>query len=76
MRVAGDDISTAIRGLSSRLGRSAAALKCWLANRSPQFRHRVEVVTMDGFGGYKDTATDVLPEATAVMDPFHIVASE
>ena len=29
---------------------------------------------MDGFGGYKTAATEVLPEATAVMDPFHVVA--
>ena len=25
---------------------------------------------MDGFGGYKTAATDQLPEATTVMDPF------
>jgi transposase len=29
---------------------------------------------MDGFGGYKTAATEVLPEATTVMDPFHAVA--
>jgi transposase len=29
---------------------------------------------MDGFGGYKTAASEVLPEATAVMDPFHVVA--
>lgn len=29
---------------------------------------------MDGFGGYKITATHKLPEASAVMDPFHVVA--
>ena len=28
---------------------------------------------MDGFSGYKNAATD-LPEATPVMDPFHVVA--
>src|SRR5258705_6502471 len=55
-------------------GRSAAALKSWLADRSPQFRDRVEVVAMDGFGGYKTAATEALPEATAVLDPFHVVA--
>jgi transposase len=55
-------------------GRSAAALKSWLAERSPTFRDQVEVVAMDGFGGYKTAATEVLPEATAVMDPFHVVA--
>jgi transposase len=29
---------------------------------------------MDGFGGYKTAATEQLPEATTVMDPFHVVA--
>ena len=29
---------------------------------------------MDGFGGYKTAATDALPDATTVMDPFHVVA--
>lgn len=35
-------------------GRSAAALKTWLADQTPAFRDRVEVVAMDGFGGYQD----------------------
>ena len=29
---------------------------------------------MDGFGGYKTAATDQLPEAATMMDPFHVVA--
>jgi transposase len=52
-------------------GRSAAALTTWLAGQTPQFRAQVEVVAMDGFGGYKTAATDQLPEATTVMDPFY-----
>ena len=55
-------------------GRSAAALKSWLATQSPAFRDQVEVVAMDGFGGYKTAAAEQLPEATTVMDPFHVVA--
>ena len=55
-------------------GRSAAALKTWLADQSPQFRDQIQVVAMDGFGGYKTAATEILPDATAVMDPFHVVA--
>jgi transposase len=55
-------------------GRSAAALTSWLSTQSAAFRDRVEVVAMDGFGGYKTAATEVLPEATPVMDPFHVVA--
>jgi transposase len=55
-------------------GRSAAALTRWLANQPAAFRDQVKVVAMDGFGGYKTVATEVLSEATAVMDPFHVVA--
>jgi transposase len=55
-------------------GRSAAALTLWLSEQSASFRDQVEVVAMDGFGGYKTAATDQLPEATTVMDPFHVVA--
>ena len=55
-------------------GRSAAAMAGWLAAREQGFRDRVEVVAMDGFGGYKTAATTALPDATTVMDPFHVVA--
>ncbi len=55
-------------------GRSAAALKTWLGGQSQAFRDQIEVVAMDGFGGYKTAATEQVPEATAVMDPFHVVA--
>jgi transposase len=37
-------------------------------------RDRVEVVAMDGFGRYKTATTEQLPEVTAVMNPFHVVA--
>jgi transposase len=33
----------------------------------------VEVVAMDGFTGFKTATTEELPDATAVMDPFHVV---
>lgn len=55
-------------------GRSAAALTTWLAEQRAAFRDQVEVVAMDGFAGYKTAAADQLPEATPVMDPFHVVA--
>jgi transposase len=55
-------------------GRSAAALSGWLAAREQAFRDRVEIVAMDGFGGYKTAATAALPEAVTVMDPYHVVA--
>ncbi len=55
-------------------GRSAAAFKTWLAERTPAFRDQVKIVAMDGFSGYKSAAAELLPEATPVMDPFHVVA--
>jgi transposase len=55
-------------------GRSAAAMKSWLADRSQAFRDQVQIVAMDGFGGYKNAATAALPDAVTVMDPFHVVA--
>lgn len=54
-------------------GRSKAAFKTWLADRPPAWRETVEVVAMDGFAGFKTAAAEELPDATAVMDPFHVV---
>jgi transposase len=55
-------------------GRSAAAFAGWLAERTPQFRVQVQVVAMSGFTGYKTAAINTVPDAVAVMDPFHVVA--
>jgi transposase len=55
-------------------GRSAAAMTSWLDARSQAFRDQVQIVAMDGFGGYKNAATAALPDAVTVMDPFHVVA--
>ncbi|MFC6146789.1 transposase, partial [Corynebacterium nasicanis] len=41
--------------------------------RDPGFREQVQVVTMDGFTGYASAMDQVLPQATKVMDPFHVV---
>ncbi|MGK2855314.1 MAG: ISL3 family transposase [Microbacteriaceae bacterium] len=38
------------------------------------FRDRIEVIAMEGFSGYKTAATEQVPEAIPVMDPFHVVA--
>ena len=54
-------------------GRSKQAFKTWLADRDQAWRDAVEVVAMDGFTGFKTATTEELPEATAVMDPFHVV---
>lgn len=54
-------------------GRSKAVFKEWLADRPQPWRDGVDVVAMDGFTGYKTAAAEELPDATPVMDPFHVV---
>ncbi|PXY12875.1 ISL3 family transposase [Corynebacterium striatum] len=54
-------------------GRSAEALRTWLSNQSEQFRDQVKIISMDGFQGYATAAGEVIPKATQVMDPFHVV---
>ena len=55
-------------------GRSRKVFKTWLAAQSQTFRHGIEDVAMDGLASYKSAATEELPDATSVMDPFHVVA--
>ncbi len=54
-------------------GRSKQAFKTWLNERPQAWRDQVEVVAMDGFTGFKTATTEELPDAVAVMDPFHVV---
>ena len=44
-----------------------------LAAREQSWRDGVQVVAMDGFTGFKTATTQELPDAVAVMDPFHVV---
>lgn len=73
------DLTPAIEGagpsrlLDVRAGRSAKVLTEWLDEREQGFRDRIQVVTMDGFAGYHSATRQSLPEATPVMDPFHVV---
>ena len=54
-------------------GRSKQAFSTWLAARPQAWRDGVEVVAMDGFTGFKTATTQELPQAVAVMDPFHVI---
>jgi transposase len=54
-------------------GRTKSVFKTWLSTRPQAWRDRVEVVAMDGFTGFKTAAAEELPDAVAVMDPFHVV---
>jgi transposase len=46
----------------------------WLDARDQRFHGQVEIVAMDGFGGYQNAAATALPDAVTVMDSFHVVA--
>ena len=54
-------------------GRSKKAFKTWLDERDQAWRDNIQVVAMDGFSGFKTATTEELPEAVAVMDPFHVI---
>jgi transposase len=54
-------------------GRSKQVFKTWLGERDTSWRDGVEVVAMDRFTGFKTATREELPDAVAVMDPFHIV---
>jgi transposase len=54
-------------------GRSKQVFKTWLAARPAAWREAIEVVAMDGFTGFKTATVEELPDAVAVMDPFHVV---
>lgn len=48
--------------------------KAWLSAQTPTFRDGLGHVAMDGFTGFKNATVEELPQAVAVMDPFHVVA--
>ena len=54
-------------------GRSKSVFKTWLAARPQGWRDGVEVVAMDGFTGFKTAASEELPDAVTVIDPFPVV---
>ena len=54
-------------------GRSKKVFKTWLASQPNTWRENIEIVAMDGFTGFKSAATEELPGARAVVDPFHVV---
>lgn len=53
-------------------GRSKEVFKTWLETRPESWRAGVEVIAMDGFTGFKTAAAETIPDAVAVMDPFHV----
>ena len=55
-------------------GRSKKVFKAWLDQQTSRFRDGIETIAMDGFTGFKTAAAEEIPQAVAVMDPFHVVA--
>ena len=54
-------------------GRSKQVFSDRLAARSSEWHRRIEIVAMDGFTGFKTASKQHFPDATEVMDPFHVV---
>ena len=54
-------------------GHSKKVFKTWLASGPHTWRSRIEIVAKDGITGFKSAAAEELPDAKAVMDPFHVV---
>lgn len=53
-------------------GRSGAALSRWLDARGAPWRDAVDVAVLDPFRGYKTALDTMLPDATIVLDAFHV----
>ena len=54
-------------------GRSGPVLGDWLAARDPDWRARINTAALDPFRGYATALATQLPDATRVLDPFHVV---
>ena len=54
-------------------GRGSAEPMAWLAERTPAFLERIEFGTLDLSGPYRHVFEIMVPEATLVADPFHVV---
>ncbi len=67
------DHSGPSRHLDMIPGHSKKVFKTWLASGPHTWRSRIEIVAKDGITGFKSAAAEELPDAKAVMDPFHVV---
>lgn len=54
-------------------GRSAAAVKSWLAAQPPSWRDGIEVVALDPSAPFAAAIRRLLPQATLVVDHWHLV---
>jgi transposase len=54
-------------------GRSGTALCAWVSGRSQAWRDGIRVAALDPFRGYATALRTTLPNATRVLDAFHVV---
>jgi len=54
-------------------GRDAAPAARWLADRDPAWRAQIRWATLDMSGPYRKVFDTMLPHATQIVDPFHLV---
>lgn len=54
-------------------GRTGSEPKAWLEARGPAWRSKVQFATLDLSGPYRSVFTAMLPDATQIADPFHVV---
>ena len=55
-------------------GRSGACVSAWLAEQTPAFRDRIEVVVIDTSAPYACGIRAALPDAKTAVDKWHLVA--
>ena len=67
------DLAGAQGLLGQAEGRTAAAVIDWLAARGPEFCDAVQFVAIDPAAGYASAIRTALPNATIVVDHFHLV---
>ena len=54
-------------------GRTAAGPCAWLARREPTWRANIAWATLDLSGPYRAVFDTMLPDATQIADPFHLI---
>jgi hypothetical protein len=54
-------------------GRTGSVYRKWIEERTQEWRDQITVAALDPFRGYATALRLVLPEATRVLDAFHVV---
>jgi transposase len=77
---AGTVFATGIVALNGRArlldvveGRSGTALSGWVSSRDQDWRDGITIAALDPFRGYATALRSTLPQATRVLDAFHVI---